>query len=325
MCAMSISSSVECTARFYRINVGDKYHIILPTETWEINEHSVLCILNFVITVFQRTAHCSRTTAKCIRPITREPALSSSSFLIGDTSISDWHQRSEKPERLLPEGCIARGVRWLVIGQARRGKAASRGPPRVLWVGRADRRRARVQEVDVPDHHDVLTVCRNPITDHSAIKFHVVTHWTVRDKSRTIHPHCRFWRWATNWWLHVTPRVKPKANHMGYAKRPERIRTTSFYKSACWLLKHYRLMDAWIMHLLFCHPALSVVLAKLFQLMMICSYVPDGFRYSYIVPLPKPKERFSKSLLCDDFRGIAISSVLSKVNTVSWIGLRIIL
>lgn len=66
-------------------------------------------------------------------------------------------------------------------------------------------------------------------------------------------------------------------------------------------------------HLLFCHPALSVVLAKLFQLMMICSYVPDGFRYSYIVPLPKPKECFSKSLQCDDFRGIAISSILSKV------------
>jgi len=66
-------------------------------------------------------------------------------------------------------------------------------------------------------------------------------------------------------------------------------------------------------HFLFCHPALSVVLAKLFQLMMICSYVPDGFRYSYIVPLPKPTECFSKSLQCDDFRGIAISSILSKV------------
>jgi len=58
-------------------------------------------------------------------------------------------------------------------------------------------------------------------------------------------------------------------------------------------------------HLLFCHPALSVVLAKLFQLMMLCCYVPDGFRYSYFVPLPKPKECFSKSL--------AISPMLSKV------------
>ena len=33
----------------------------------------------------------------------------------------------------------------------------------------------------------------------------------------------------------------------------------------------------------------------------------------YIVLLPKPKECFSKSLLCDDFRGIANSSILSKV------------
>ena len=38
-----------------------------------------------------------------------------------------------------------------------------------------------------------------------------------------------------------------------------------------------------------------------------------GFRYSYIVPLPKPKECYSKTLTCDDFRGIAISPVLSKV------------
>jgi len=31
------------------------------------------------------------------------------------------------------------------------------------------------------------------------------------------------------------------------------------------------------------------------------------------VPLPKQKECFSKSLTCDDFRGIAISPILSKV------------
>ena len=47
--------------------------------------------------------------------------------------------------------------------------------------------------------------------------------------------------------------------------------------------------------------------------MIICNYVPDGFRYSYIVPLPKPKECFSKSLQCDNFRGIANSPILSKV------------
>jgi len=66
-------------------------------------------------------------------------------------------------------------------------------------------------------------------------------------------------------------------------------------------------------HLLFCHPAVCVVLAKLFQLMMLCCYIPDGFRYSFIVPIPKPKECFSKSLVCNDFRGIAISPIISKV------------
>jgi len=34
---------------------------------------------------------------------------------------------------------------------------------------------------------------------------------------------------------------------------------------------------------------------------------------SYIVPIPKPKEHFSKSLTCEDFRGVAISPILSKV------------
>ena len=47
--------------------------------------------------------------------------------------------------------------------------------------------------------------------------------------------------------------------------------------------------------------------------MINCFFVPDGFRYSYIVPVPKPKEYYSKSLTCDDFRAIAISPILSKV------------
>jgi len=66
-------------------------------------------------------------------------------------------------------------------------------------------------------------------------------------------------------------------------------------------------------HLQFCHPVVSLILEKLFNLMILCSYVPDGFRYSYIVPIPKPKECYSKSLTCDDFRAIAISPILSKV------------
>ena len=47
--------------------------------------------------------------------------------------------------------------------------------------------------------------------------------------------------------------------------------------------------------------------------MLLCSYVPSGFRYSYIVPIPKPKECYSKALTCDDFRGIAISPIVSNV------------
>ena len=65
-------------------------------------------------------------------------------------------------------------------------------------------------------------------------------------------------------------------------------------------------------HLIFSHPALSVVLARLFRLILVSGYVPRGFKISYIVPIPKPKEFMSKSLSYDDFCGIAISPMISK-------------
>ena len=37
---------------------------------------------------------------------------------------------------------------------------------------------------------------------------------------------------------------------------------------------------------------------------MLCSIVPEGFKRSYIVPIPKPKEVYSKPLTCDDFRSL---------------------
>ena len=55
-------------------------------------------------------------------------------------------------------------------------------------------------------------------------------------------------------------------------------------------------------HLQFCYPVLSVILAKLFNLLISCSYVPDDFRYSYVVPIPKMKDCYNKCLTCDDFR-----------------------
>ena len=46
---------------------------------------------------------------------------------------------------------------------------------------------------------------------------------------------------------------------------------------------------------------------------MLYRHVPTGFHYSYIVPVPKLKDCRTKSVSCDDFRGIAISAILSKV------------
>jgi Reverse transcriptase (RNA-dependent DNA polymerase) len=47
--------------------------------------------------------------------------------------------------------------------------------------------------------------------------------------------------------------------------------------------------------------------------MMRYHYVPRGFGLSYTVPIPKVKDCKSKAMTCDDFRGIAISPILSKV------------
>ena len=66
-------------------------------------------------------------------------------------------------------------------------------------------------------------------------------------------------------------------------------------------------------HLQYSHPILICLLAKLFNLMFEFSYDPRSYSCSYIVPIPKPKNYLNKALTTDDFRGIAISSLLSKV------------
>ena len=65
-------------------------------------------------------------------------------------------------------------------------------------------------------------------------------------------------------------------------------------------------------HLQNSHCSLPCVLAKLFNLIMQYSHVPDSWGLSYTVPLLKDKNSF-KSLKSDDFRGISISCVISKV------------
>jgi len=66
-------------------------------------------------------------------------------------------------------------------------------------------------------------------------------------------------------------------------------------------------------HLQYSHPSAVVILSKLFQLIMLCGRVPSGFKESYLVPIPKVKDTRTKAFTCDDFRGIAISPVISKV------------
>ena len=66
-------------------------------------------------------------------------------------------------------------------------------------------------------------------------------------------------------------------------------------------------------HLLYCHPSLSLILSKLFRIISITRYIPSGFKYNYLVPIPKVKNLRDKKLHYDDFRGIAISPILSKV------------
>jgi len=66
-------------------------------------------------------------------------------------------------------------------------------------------------------------------------------------------------------------------------------------------------------HLQYCHPILSVILSKLLQLIMLTQHVPSGFKLSYIIPIPKVKDTLSTAFKCDNFRGIAINAILSKV------------
>lgn len=65
-------------------------------------------------------------------------------------------------------------------------------------------------------------------------------------------------------------------------------------------------------HLMNCHPILPSLLAKLFNLCMRIGCVPDKFGRSYTIPLLKCSN-VNKSITVDDFRGISISPVISKV------------
>ena len=67
-------------------------------------------------------------------------------------------------------------------------------------------------------------------------------------------------------------------------------------------------------HLIHCHPVLLCILSRLFNLFIYYSHVPPAFGQSYTVPLLKSSSNsYSKNLTANDFRGISVSPVLSKV------------
>jgi hypothetical protein len=65
-------------------------------------------------------------------------------------------------------------------------------------------------------------------------------------------------------------------------------------------------------HLQFCHPIVVVTISKMFNLMLHLNYVPDAFGIGITIPIPKNKDKRIHDKL-DDFRGITISPILSKV------------
>jgi len=66
-------------------------------------------------------------------------------------------------------------------------------------------------------------------------------------------------------------------------------------------------------HLQFSHYSLPCILAKPFNIMLINGHVPRCFGESFTVPVLKSNNAYCKTLSVDDFRGIAISTVISKV------------
>jgi len=65
-------------------------------------------------------------------------------------------------------------------------------------------------------------------------------------------------------------------------------------------------------HLQYSHPILRSILTTLFNVMLVNGCVPVSFGCSYTVPLIKG-DGHARALTCNDFRGISISPVISKV------------
>ena len=69
-------------------------------------------------------------------------------------------------------------------------------------------------------------------------------------------------------------------------------------------------------HLKFSHPIVISILTKLFNCFVSAGHIPDSFGASYTVPVPKYDGR-TRALSVNDFRGISISPVISKLFEMS--------
>ena len=67
-----------------------------------------------------------------------------------------------------------------------------------------------------------------------------------------------------------------------------------------------------IEHVKFAHPSMISVLALLFNMFLITGVVPDDFGLGVTMPIPKFKG-YKQKAIADDFRGITICPVLSKI------------
>jgi len=65
-------------------------------------------------------------------------------------------------------------------------------------------------------------------------------------------------------------------------------------------------------HLQFAHPIVTVCITKLFNLMLTANFVPDDFGLGIIIPIPKGESKTFNDKP-EDFRGITISPIISKV------------
>jgi len=64
-------------------------------------------------------------------------------------------------------------------------------------------------------------------------------------------------------------------------------------------------------HIIFAHPILVVLLRLLFRILLKHSIVPDSFGYGVVVPLVKNTD--GNCFVSNNYRGITISPVISKI------------